>query len=551
MKKVHFLFFILSSVYTLFSQDRNEFVFQNTESNIHKTLLLKSGAWIHLNFGSYCNNASFEIYRDSLKAAVGHGVNSDGFTYVSDIGEADSSHFFVCGRSQIADDVAQIKSYFLNYYNDTGRQVFYYQLPVSNIYNGSPVISNYVKGKPLYFALNNEIFKINVVDTGIQLIKVYETKTEINYVYFINDSTLVYSKSNTSSIIKNFQNEEKLNFYINTFVTNSNDGFFYIDGTMKIITHYSIATKKSSIFRLNSSLKINDFSVVADTFYFYGSNSLGFKSISRCIIKNDSLIQQDVIESEIPYTSILHGDYYQGKHYMVGSQDLNNGGLQVSFLKKLEDFSFPIIQRPDLKLNLISTKLTITDSTYNPFANVWYYYYKFEGEISVKNIGNSPVSNFYFVSQRYSGNPCYPRWEDIYKKVLLPNDSILISVQYKTDNFSTSKYLLVEFYAFAANELLELHSNDNFYANKVNVTTSIQKTLKLENIVIYPNPCHDQFFIKNLPVKNFKIVDILGQEVLNIKNHNEYEPISASQLSSGSYFIKGNESTFSKIIKLD
>jgi hypothetical protein len=535
----------------LFSQDRNEFVFQNTESNISQTLLLKNGTWIQVRVGSSCNQAAFDIYRDSLIRSSVNSINSDGFTLVSDIEEADSSHFFICGRSDIADDVAQIKSYFLNYYNDTGRQVFYIQLPVSNIFKGSPVIANSVQNKPIYFALNNEIFKINVVDTGIQLIKVYETKTEINYVYFINDSTLVYSNFNTSSIIKNFQNEEKLNFYINTFVTNSNDGFFYIDGTMKIITHYSIATKKSSIFRLNSSLKINDFSIVADTFYFYGSNNKGFKSISKCSVKNDSIVQQDVIESEIPYTSILHGDYYQGKHYIVGSQDLNNGGLQVSFLKKLEDFSFPIIQRPNLKLDLISTKLTITDSTYNPFANVWYYYYKFEGEISVKNIGNSPVSNFYFVSQRYSGNPCYPRWEDIYKKVLLPNDSILISVQYKTDNFSTSKYLLVEFYTFAANELLELHSSDNFFANKVNVTTSIQKTLKLENIVIYPNPCHDQFFIKNLPVKNFKIVDILGQEVLNIKNHNENEPISASQLSPGSFFIKIDESTFTKIIKLD
>lgn len=551
MKKVHFLFLILSSVYTLFSQDRNEFVFQNTESNIHKTLLLISGAWIHLNFGSYCNNASFEIYRDSLIRSSVNNINSDGFTLVSDIEEADSSHFFICGRSDIADDVAQIKSYFLNYYNDTGRQVFYYQLPVSNIYNGSPVISNYVKGKPLYLALNNEIFKINVVDTGIQLIKVYETKTGINGIYFINDSTLIYSNFNTSSIIKNFQNEEKLNFYINTFVTNSNDGFYYVDGTMKIITHYSIATKKSSIFQLNSSLKINDFSIVADTFYFYGSNNKGFKSISKFSVKNDSIVQQDVIESEIPYTSILHGDYYQGKHYIVGSQDLNNGRLQITFLKKLEDFSFPIIQRPNLKLDLISSKLTITDSLYNPFIKVWYYYFRFESVLAVKNIGNIPVSNFHFASHRYSGNPCHHRWENTYRKVILPNDSILISVQYKTENFSTDKELDVEFYAFAANELLELHSNDNFYANKVNVTTSIQNAQKLENIVIYPNPCRDQFFIKNLPVKNFKIVDKLGQEVLNIKNHNEYEPISASQLSSGSYFIKIDESTFTKIIKLD
>jgi hypothetical protein len=548
MKKVHFLFFILSSVYTLFSQDRNEFVFQNTESNISQTLLLKNGTWIQVRVGSSCNQAAFDIYRDSLIRSSVNSINSDGFTLVSDIEEADSSHFFICGRSDIADDVAQIKSYFLNNYNDTGRQVFYIQLPVSNIYNGSPVISNSVQNKPKYFALNNEIYKINVVDTGIQLIKVYETKTEINYVYFINDSTLVYSNSNTSNIIKNFQSEEKLNFYINTFVTNSNDGFYYIDGTMKIITHYSIATKKSSIFRLNPSLKINDVSIDVDTIYFYGSNSGGFKSISKCIIKNDSLFQQDVIESEIPNTSISHGDYHQGKHYLVGSQALNNGRLQITFLKKLDDFSFPIIKRPELKLDLISSKLTITDSLYNPFIKVWYYYFRFESVLSVKNIGNSPVSNFHFASHQYSRNPCYPRWENTYRKVILTNDSILISVQYKTENFSADKELDVEFYAFAANELLENNSIDNFLAKQIKVITSIQNNHIIDNILIYPNPCRDEIYIKNIPTQNFKIVNIFGQEVLNIVNHNEDKPISGTLLPSGIYFIQLKGAVFPKMI---
>lgn len=107
------------------------------------------------------------------------------------------------------------------------------------------MISNNVLNKPKYFALNNEIFKINVVDTGIQLIKVYDTKTEITGIYLINDTTLIYSSGSTSNLIKNFQSEEKLNFYINTFVTISKDGFYYIDGTGKIITHYSIATKRA------------------------------------------------------------------------------------------------------------------------------------------------------------------------------------------------------------------------------------------------------------------------------------------------------------------
>jgi len=410
------------------------------------------------------------------------------------------------------------------------------------------VISNNVLNKPKYFALNNEIFKINVVDTGIQLIKVYDTKTEITGIYLINDTTLIYSSGSTSNLIKNFQSEEKLNFYINTFVTISKDGFYYIDGTGKIITHYSIATKKSTSVQLNSLSRITDFSIDADTFYFYGSNSQGFKSISKCLVKNDSIIQQEVIESDIPNTSIRHGDYHQGKHYLVGSQDLNNGRLQIIFLKKLEDFSFPKIQRPNLKLDLISSKLTIADSVYNPIGNVWYYYLKFESVISVKNIGNSPVSSFRFASHNYSRDPCYPRWENTYRKVLLPNDSINVSVQYTTDNYTSYKYLDVEFYAFAANELLELNSNDNFYVMQVKVTTSIQNNQLNDKILIYPNPLQNQFYIKNVPEQNFKIVNTLGQEVMNIENHKEDEPISSALLPSGIYFVQFRGAVFSKMI---
>ena len=548
MKKYPILLFILSSICNLFCQNRNESVFQSTQVSVNKTLMLKSGVWIQLSFGSDCSNEFFYIYRDSLKHSKSNSIRTNGFSVVSDIKEKDSSHFFICGRIDIAIDIPQIKSYFLNYYNDTGRQLFHYQLPSSNIYNGSPVISNNVLNKPKYFALNNEIFKINVVDTGIQLIKVYDTKTEITGIYLINDTTLIYSSGSTSNLIKNFQSEEKLNFYINTFVTISKDGFYYIDGTGKIITHYSIATKKSTSVQLNSLSRITDFSIDADTFYFYGSNSQGFKSISKCLVKNDSIIQQEVIESDIPNTSIRHGDYHQGKHYLVGSQDLNNGRLQIIFLKKLEDFSFPKIQRPNLKLDLISSKLTIADSVYNPIGNVWYYYLKFESVISVKNIGNSPVSSFRFASHNYSRDPCYPRWENTYRKVLLPNDSINVSVQYTTDNYTSYKYLNVEFYAFAANELLELNSNDNFYVMQVKVTTSIQNNQLNDKILIYPNPLQNQFYIKNVPEQNFKIVNTLGQEVMNIENHKEDEPISSALLPSGIYFVQFKGAVFSKMI---
>ena len=106
----------------------------------------------------------------------------------------------------------------------------------------------------------------------------------------------------------------------------------------------------------------------------------------------------------------------------------------------------------------------------------------------------------------------------------------------------------VEFYAFAANELLELNSNDNFYVMQVKVTTSIQNNQLNDKILIYPNPLQNQFYIKNVPEQNFKIVNTLGQEVMNIENHKEDEPISSALLPSGIYFVQFRGAVFSKMI---
>src|SRR5690554_1539217 len=65
--------------------------------------------------------------------------------------------------------------------------------------------------------------------------------------------------------------------------------------------------------------------------------------------------------------------------------------------------------------------------------------------------------------------------------------------------------------------------------------------------VIYPNPTRNILFIEGVNVKNIRILELSGKEVLVIKNMNQ---IDVSHLSKGLYLIEINNSEarlFSKL----
>jgi len=89
---------------------------------------------------------------------------------------------------------------------------------------------------------------------------------------------------------------------------------------------------------------------------------------------------------------------------------------------------------------------------------------------------------------------------------------------------------------------------------KFGVTASVEDVFLNKNIRIYPNPASSVIKISNsksIDLNRIEILNVLGQEIMQINPENEF--IDISYLSNGTYFLKieddrGNQGTF-KILK--
>ena len=75
---------------------------------------------------------------------------------------------------------------------------------------------------------------------------------------------------------------------------------------------------------------------------------------------------------------------------------------------------------------------------------------------------------------------------------------------------------------------------------KETIVTKLAKLDRLlEELVIYPNPVEQLFYIKSdSKIKNVTFIDLTGKEVLFIENYNSNDPIHNSVVTTGIYFAK-------------
>ena len=83
----------------------------------------------------------------------------------------------------------------------------------------------------------------------------------------------------------------------------------------------------------------------------------------------------------------------------------------------------------------------------------------------------------------------------------------------------------------------------SFTPSTLNITTFNQKS-----IAVYPNPTTSSWYFStsNGNIKNIKIFDVLGKQIMKINA----ETIDASALSNGIYFAKVSTEDNSETIKL-
>lgn len=91
---------------------------------------------------------------------------------------------------------------------------------------------------------------------------------------------------------------------------------------------------------------------------------------------------------------------------------------------------------------------------------------------------------------------------------------------------------------------------------RVSNPTSVNKTFSNSNLLIYPNPAKENFFVENAnQVNQVKVIDILGSEILTIENtfRKDVLDIDISKLPAGQYFItfiNDKQKLTKKLVKL-
>lgn len=69
-----------------------------------------------------------------------------------------------------------------------------------------------------------------------------------------------------------------------------------------------------------------------------------------------------------------------------------------------------------------------------------------------------------------------------------------------------------------------------------NITTGIESISKSPNIELFPNPTADMINLKNVSFDEVRILNVMGQEELHLKNLNN-NSVNVAELTSGVYFI--------------
>ena len=108
----------------------------------------------------------------------------------------------------------------------------------------------------------------------------------------------------------------------------------------------------------------------------------------------------------------------------------------------------------------------------------------------------------------------------------MPSDSLIVRFNFLSDNNQTNKDGWII---------------DNFVVGEVYLGSAVEEHQNLMDIKLYPNITSDYFNYKvekNESIESIVITNVVGQNILTIKNPKSEDKIDVSTLPSGNYFVK-------------
>jgi hypothetical protein len=251
--------------YFLFNQNNNTYIYKNQDNNLnhsipndnHQTIFIKNKTW---EDNCILNNESNTCYRNNQKNEQGIFKIFDNYLYIN-WDNWDSELFYKVDNDIYINHNDLITSYSFHYLNESK----HLYIDDKSIFNEN-YYSSYIDSFLYYYKINDQLLKINNINSHYEFIKINEEFYEINtnYSYILNDSYIYLTGNQTvlndlyqiiGTFIKNkeilkitYLNKEIIDFIIEnncltqcnnqeSILTHHNSSFYlYIEDELKKCT---------------------------------------------------------------------------------------------------------------------------------------------------------------------------------------------------------------------------------------------------------------------------------------------------------------------------
>jgi|GEM_PF-2914096 len=250
-------------------------------------------------------------------------------------------------------------------------------------------------------------------------------------------------------------------------------------------------------------------------------------------------------------------DYLSDNNFLLKgrigmSYENNYPQINNAFFRNVDILNSNTYEKTDVQILDFEVFQTGKDSFVNQIFEetndtIWWVSYLYDVNCTLQNNTDKTITSAHIYHSRIFNNPG-PTSLKLYEldsQVVNANDGLPLSVP--GESFGGRQVLVdLELFLPGANHRFNLSENIISLPEFKSDVTALEWQNEL---IIYPNPTSDYLnFKSDLSINQVAIYNIQGQLILAQSGKNQIDKIDVSQLESGTYFLKTNQTT-SKFIK--
>lgn len=315
---------------------------------------------------------------------------------------------------------------------------------------------------------------------------------------------------------------------------------------LSLITLGAFAQQKGQkVYSVENSVKIEKkvTKAVGDTVFFFDSRFVQFANTAD---QNDFALNMEDIDQQAPSTTYSNAGFTSEwmLFYSLDQNDKLPGDVDSAFFWGATSwFATPSQADNWFSFGPITVPTTGGElSWYEKFNPQWTDSYEVFIITSVADMATGPQA--YMDVDPNADTPIYTKAQISGDPNQPATDTIFTQVSYPLGQYAGQRIWVVFHHNANDGDMLFI---DHFLVTEQN-NASVQELTNNKTFSIYPNPAQKELNINTLKTQDFSIIDVTGKVVMNISAKNSTIKVDLSELSSGVYFVKGQNGQIEKLV---